>query len=100
MLGKNICTAYENNPADYSTCCNGCCVCCSNCCNCSSGNGSACSAKGRKGSKVLLAMGLGDRIAQSALRFSLCRFTTREEIESTAGKVSEKAEMLVKYQRR
>ena len=64
------------------------------------GNGSACSAKGRKGSKVLLAMGLGDRIAQSALRFSLCRFTTREEIESTAGKVSEKAEMLVKYQRR
>ena len=36
----------------------------------------------------------------SALRFSLCRFTTREEIEFTAGKVSEKAGMLVKYQRR
>jgi cysteine desulfurase len=64
------------------------------------GNGSACSAKGRKGSKVLLAMGLGDRIAQSALRFSLCRFTTDEEIDITARKVAEKAEMLVKYQRR
>lgn len=64
------------------------------------GNGSACSAKERKGSRVLKAMGLGDRIAQSALRFSLCRFTTREEIVSAALKVSEKAEMLVKYQRR
>jgi cysteine desulfurase len=64
------------------------------------GNGSACSAKGRKGSKVLLAMGLGDRITQSALRFSLCRFTTREEIELTAQKVSEKAALLVRYQRR
>ena len=64
------------------------------------GNGSACSAKGRKGSKVLLAMGLGDRIAQSALRFSLCRFTACEEIDFTVQKVAEKAEMLVKYQRR
>jgi Cysteine sulfinate desulfinase/cysteine desulfurase and related enzymes len=64
------------------------------------GNGSACSARGRKGSKVLLAMGLGDRIAQSALRFSLSRFTAEEEIMFTARKVADKAEMLVKYQRR
>ena len=45
-------------------------------------------------------MGLGDRIAQSALRFSLSRFTAEEEIMFTARKVADKAEMLVKYQRR
>lgn len=47
------------------------------------GLGSACSSGGLMPSKVLVHMGLSEKIARSSLRFSLSRFTTAEEIDQT-----------------
>ncbi|MDR0793992.1 MAG: cysteine desulfurase [Chitinophagaceae bacterium] len=49
-------------------------------------NGSACSSAITKPSHVLKAMGLSDADGLSSLRFSLGRFTTAEEIETTVEK--------------
>jgi cysteine desulfurase len=46
-------------------------------------SGSACSSGSLDPSHVLKAMGIDDRIAHGAVRFSLSRFTTEEEIEQT-----------------
>ncbi|MDB6060715.1 MAG: iscS [Verrucomicrobiaceae bacterium] len=49
--------------------------------------GSACTSASLEPSYVLRAMGLGEELAQSAIRFSLGRFTSREDIDIAAGRV-------------
>ena len=44
-------------------------------------HGAACSTGALEPSRVLLAMGLGVKRAESSLRFSLSRFTTEEEVD-------------------
>lgn len=51
--------------------------------------GAACAARDPKPSHVLLAMGLGEARARNALRFSLGRSTTEEEIQRTIRAVEE-----------
>ena len=62
--------------------------------------GSACSSKKRKLSPVLLEMGVSPDRAEWALRFSLCPYTTEEEIDYAAKVAGEKYEILKKFQRR
>jgi cysteine desulfurase len=50
--------------------------------------GSACSSAVPEPSHVLMAMGLIQEEAYSAIRFSLGKFTTREEVDYAVGKVS------------
>jgi cysteine desulfurase len=52
-------------------------------------SGSACMVGSVVASHVLLAMGLPLALAQSAIRFSIGKYTTEEEISATAGIVSE-----------
>lgn len=56
-------------------------ICCS--------SGSACSAGSLEPSHVLLALGLSNETAQSALRFSLCEYNTMDEIQTIITKVTE-----------
>ena len=49
--------------------------------------GSACSSATLEPSYVLKAIGQGDDIAHSSIRFGLGRFTTEEEVEIVAGRV-------------
>jgi cysteine desulfurase len=51
-------------------------------------HGSACSAGAQEPSRVLLNMGYSEKVARSSLRFSLSRYTTKEEIESAASIIS------------
>lgn len=62
--------------------------------------GSACSSKKRHVSAVLTAMGIQADRAEWALRFSLCPYTTEEEIDYAAKVAGEKYEILKKFQRR
>ena len=56
-------------------------ICCS--------SSSACSAGSLEPSHVLLALGLSEETAQSALRFSLCEYNTMDEVQTIITKVTE-----------
>jgi cysteine desulfurase len=51
-------------------------------------SGSACASANAEPSYVLRALGRSDRLAQSTLRLSLGRFTTREEVEFAARRIA------------
>jgi len=52
-------------------------------------SGSACATTSAEPSYVLRALGRSDRLAQSTLRLSLGRFSTREEVDFAAGRIRE-----------
>ena len=64
------------------------------------GNGSACSSRKTKISRVLSEMHIPARTAECAVRFSLCPYTSEEDIDTAVREVKQAYEVLVKYQRR
>lgn len=63
-------------------------------------NGSACSSRKQKISPVLSAMNAPRRQAESALRFSLCPYTTMEQVDYAADCIARHYDMLKRYERR
>lgn len=57
-------------------------------------SGSACTSASLEPSYVLRALGVGDELAHSSIRFGLGRFTTEEEIDYVANLVIEKVKAL------
>ena len=57
-------------------------------------SGSACTSASLEPSYVLRALGVGDELAHSSIRFGLGRFTTEEEVDYVANLVIEKAKHL------
>jgi len=57
-------------------------------------SGSACASAHAEPSYVLRALGRSDRLAQSTLRLSLGRFTTREEVQYAASRIAEEVPRL------
>lgn len=64
------------------------------------GMGSACSSHKQKVSAVLRAMNTPQRLAESALRFSLCPENTMAQMEQTAAACGENWAVLSRFQRR
>ena len=62
--------------------------------------GSACASRKQKISPVLKAMGVSTERADCSLRFSLCPYTTEEEIDYTVACVIKHYELLKKFVRR
>ncbi|HEY2015619.1 MAG TPA: IscS subfamily cysteine desulfurase [Bryobacteraceae bacterium] len=56
--------------------------------------GSACSSATVEPSHVLRALGIGEELAHSSLRFGLGRFNTQEEVDYVAGRVAESVRRL------
>lgn len=52
-------------------------------------HGSACSSGALEPSRVLLNMGLSREVAMNSVRFSLCRFTTEEEIDQAVESIAQ-----------
>ena len=63
-------------------------------------NGSACSSRKQKLSPVLSAMNVPRRQAESAIRFSICPFTTMEQVDFAADCIARHYEKLKRYERR
>jgi cysteine desulfurase len=57
-------------------------------------SGSACTSASLEPSYVLKALGVGEELAHSSIRFGLGRFTTEDEVEFTAKKVIEQVNRL------
>lgn len=57
-------------------------------------SGSACTSSSLEPSYVLRALGIGDELAHSSIRFGLGRFNTQEEVDYVADLVSEKVSRL------
>ena len=57
-------------------------------------SGSACTSASLEPSYVLRALGVGDDLAHSSIRFGMGRFTTVEEIDYTAEKMIEAVKRL------
>jgi cysteine desulfurase len=55
-------------------------------------SGSACSSASPEPSHVLIAMGLTEEEAHSSIRFSLGRFTTKEELDYAIHKIREEVD--------
>lgn len=62
--------------------------------------GSACSANKRAESATLKAMGLSAQEKESAIRFSFCLYTTKEEVDAALEALRELLPMLRKYTRK
>ena len=63
-------------------------------------NGSACSSRKQKLSPVLSAMNVPRRQAESAIRFSICPYTTMEQVDFAADCIARHYEKLKRYERR
>ena len=59
--------------------------------------GSACSSHSLEASHVLLAIGLTHEIAHGSIRFTLSKYTTKDELDYTVRKVKEIVEQLRKF---
>jgi cysteine desulfurase len=57
-------------------------------------SGSACTSASLEPSYVLKAMGVGEELAHSSIRFGIVRFTTEEEIDYIVSKISEQVTRL------
>jgi cysteine desulfurase len=57
-------------------------------------SGSACTSASLEPSYVLRALGIGDELAHTSIRFGLGRFNTEEEVDYVGGLVVEKVEKL------
>ncbi|MBO0911070.1 MAG: aminotransferase class V-fold PLP-dependent enzyme, partial [Acidobacteria bacterium] len=57
-------------------------------------SGAACTSAHTEPSYVLKALGIGDGLAESSIRFGVGRFTTEEEIDYAAGRVIDAVEQL------
>lgn len=63
-------------------------------------NGSACSSRKQKLSPVLSAMNVPRRQAESSIRFSICPYTTMEQVDFAADCIARHYEKLKRYERR